>query len=98
MTSDVSVLEISGDRFVCEVSFDARVTMKLDVEDSHHYDEGSEFFHINMEKNEPFAAVLTVRYDVQQAKLLEVIAVDADIEPIELDGDEVKDAIQGVNS
>jgi hypothetical protein len=75
------------------VSFDALVTMKLDVEDARHYDEGSEFFLINMEKKESFAAVLTVRYDVYQAKLLEVLEVDADIEPIELDGDDVKDAI-----
>ena len=61
--ADVSALEISGDRFVCEVSFDADITMKLDVEDARHYEEGAEFFHTNMDMSEPFAAVLTVRYD-----------------------------------
>ncbi len=91
--TDVSALEISGDRFVCEVSFDADISMKLDVEDDRHYEEGSEFFRTNMDMSEPFAAVLTVRYDIHEGKLLEVVDADADLDPIELDEDKVKDAI-----
>lgn len=91
--ADVSALEISGDEFVCEVNFYASVMMELDVEDARHYDEGSEFFQLRMEKSEPFSAVVTVRYDGHKRKVIEVLNVDADIDPIELSEDDVKDSI-----